>query len=192
MLLHEYRDLFDGMPDWQRRAAALAHRTTDVASFLDGVAQLPGGALAGDADDSEVYTYHPFCQTHTVLHADGAARRLLRDVCGIALRELPEATVCCGFGGSTSLVAPEVARGIAQRKLDNVDSTSATVVVSDNPGCLLHLRMAALASGRTALRTEHVVEVLARRLDALESAATQRGVAASGAPATPANEQKRA
>jgi iron-sulfur cluster protein len=192
MLLHEYHDLFDGMPDWQRRAAALAQRTTDVASFLDGVAQLPAGALAGDADDSAVYTYHPFCQTHTVLHADGAARRLLRDVCGIALRELPEATVCCGFGGSTSLVAPEVASGIVQRKLDNVDSTGATVVVSDNPGCLLHLRMAALASGRTALRTEHVVEVLARRLDALDSAATQRGVAASGAPATPTSEQKRA
>jgi iron-sulfur cluster protein len=190
MMLHEYHHLFDGLPDWQRRASALAQRTIDVASFLDRVARLPEGALAGDADDSPVHTYHPFCQTHAVLHADGAARRLLQDVCGIALRELPEETVCCGFGGSTSLVAPEVARGIVERKLDNVDSTGATVLVSDNPGCLLHLRMAALASGRTALRTAHVVDVLARRLDAL-GAVTQSGVAVSAAPGTPTSPQKR-
>jgi len=191
MAVHEYPHLFDGEPEWQRRAAALAGRTIDVARFLDGVAQLPASALAGEGDASQTYTYHPFCQARTLLHADGASQRLLQGVCGIALRELPEATVCCGFGGSTSVVAPEVARGIVQRKLENVDATGATTLVSDNPGCLLHLRMSALAGGRNALRIAHVIEILARRLDALEAAA-QRGVAVSGAPGTPASAQKRA
>ncbi len=171
MAVHEYPALFDGLPEWRRRAERLARRTLDVATFLARVAQLPDGALATAADPA-TYTYHPFCQTQNVLHADGASRRLLQDVCGIALRELPEATVCCGFGGSTSLVAPEVGRGILQRKLANVDSTGADVLVSDNPGCLLHLRMAAIAGGRRSLRTAHVVEVLARRLDAVDAGAT--------------------
>jgi len=191
MAVHEYPHLFEGEPEWQRRALALAARTIDVARFLDGVAQLPEGALAGECDDSQTYTYHPFCQARTVLHADGASQRLLQGVCGIALRELPEATVCCGFGGSTSVVAPEVARGIVQRKLENVDATAATTLVSDNPGCLLHLRMSALASGRTTLRTAHVVEVLARRLAELERS-PQRNGAPADAPGIPASPQKRA
>ena len=166
MLLHEYPDLFAGDPTWRACAQHLAERTADMATFLDSVARLPDGALA-DHRDSHAYTYHPFCQTRTVLGGDGAARRLLERVCAIELRELPELAVCCGFGGSTSFTAPELGRGMALRKLENVDTSGATVVVSDNPGCLLHLRGAAVAAGRASLRFEHLVEVLARRVDTL-------------------------
>jgi Fe-S oxidoreductase len=86
-------------------------------------------------------------------------------VCGLELRELPEANVCCGFGGSTSFDAPEVARGIVERKLSNIDSTGADVLVTDNPGCVLHLRGAAHASGRR-LRVQHLAEIMAARLEA--------------------------
>jgi Fe-S oxidoreductase len=79
------------------------------------------------------------------------------------VRDLPEAAVCCGFGGSTSLERPEMAREIAARKLDNVAQTDAAVLVTDNPGCLLHLRGAADARGMT-LRVAHVAEILAEQL----------------------------
>ena len=165
MVLHEYASLFASDPELLARAHRLAQRTVDMVTFLDHVAGLPDGALA-DPADTRTYTYHPFCQARTLLHADGAARRLLERVCAISLRELPEATVCCGFGGSTSLIAPELGRGMVERKLANVDSTGATVLVTDNPGCVLHLRGSAAASHRTALHVEHLVETLARRLDA--------------------------
>ncbi|HXA29478.1 MAG TPA: LUD domain-containing protein [Candidatus Angelobacter sp.] len=165
MLLHDYPGLFADDPAWCARAQRLAERTLDMATFLDTVARLPDGALAASGD-TQAYTYHPFCQTRTVLGADGAARRLLEGVCAIQLRELPESSVCCGFGGSTSFTAPELGRGMVLRKLENIDATGATVVVSDNPGCLLHLRGAAFAAGRPSLRFEHLVEVLARRVDA--------------------------
>jgi len=79
------------------------------------------------------------------------------------LEDLPEGEVCCGFGGSTSLDHPQVAREIAERKLDNVAETAATVLVSDNPGCILHLRGVAAARGMP-LRVAHVAELLAERL----------------------------
>jgi len=144
-------------------------------SFLDRVAQLPPRALAGG--DSETIpasrvTYHSFCQSTNVLGIANLAPRLLREVCGLELRELPEAEVCCGFGGSTSLDHPEVAREIARRKLDNVAQAGAATLVTDNPGCLLHLRGAA-AARRLPLRVAHVAEILAERLPSVEEGRTQ-------------------
>jgi Fe-S oxidoreductase len=160
-MVHDYPHLFKDEPAWKARAERLQGRVLDLATFLDTIARLPPGALAGPSN--EVATYHPFCQSLNVLHADGAARRLLTEVCGMELRELAEANVCCGFGGSTSFDAPEVARGIVERKLSNVDSTGADVLITDNPGCILHLRGAADASGRP-LRVRHLAEIMANRL----------------------------
>ena len=63
-------------------------------------------------------------------------RRLIRDVMGLELVELPEAAVCCGFGGSVSGDHPQLAEHILTRKLANVDQTGAKTLVTDNPGSL--------------------------------------------------------
>jgi Fe-S oxidoreductase len=162
---HDYPELFRDHPRWRARAEALAARTLDLLSFLDQVAQLPAGALAGPASRRlPALTYHSFCQSTNILGLQTVARRLLEQVCGLQPRDLPEAEVCCGFGGSTSLQHPEVCREIAQRKLDNVVATGASWLVTDNPGCLLHLRGAAAARG-LPLRVTHIAEVLAACLD---------------------------
>jgi iron-sulfur cluster protein len=161
---HDYAELLADDPGWRARAKALAGRTLDLVSFLDRVARLPAGALARvDQPASPALTYHSFCQSTNVLGIAEAGPRLLREVCGLEVRDLAEGTVCCGFGGSTSLQYPEMARGIAGRKLDNVAATGAAVLVSDNPGCLLHLRGAADARGMT-LRVAHIAELIAERL----------------------------
>jgi iron-sulfur cluster protein len=163
-IAHDYPHLLRDEPDWQARSKRLAERVFDLATFLDRIAGLAPGQLAAGKTADRV-TYHPFCQTRNVLHADGSARRLLQEVCGLELHPLPEADVCCGFGGSTSFEAPEVSQGIVERKLANVDSTQATVLISDNPGCLIHLRGAAHASGRRSLRVRHLANVLADHLE---------------------------
>ena len=79
------------------------------------------------------------------------------------MTDLPRMEVCCGFGGGSSIDHPEVARGIVARKLDNVRSTGASVLCSDNPGCILHLRGAADAAG-LELEVKHIAEVIAEAL----------------------------
>jgi L-lactate dehydrogenase complex protein LldF len=161
-LMHDYGELLRDDPRWRDRANALAARTLDLVSFLERVAQLPTDALRRSREP-ERFTYHSFCHSTHVLGIAGAAPRLLREVCGLELKELPEGEVCCGFGGSTSVDHPEVARAIVMRKLDNVVHTEATVLVTDNPGCLLHLRGAADARG-LRLRVAHLAEILAEGL----------------------------
>jgi len=156
-IAHDYAELLADEPAWRARAERVASRTLDLLSFLDRVADPP--ALPARPPDGPTVTVHSFCQTTNVMGTGDAGRRLLERA-GIPVRELAEAGVCCGFGGSTSLDHPAMAREIAERKLDNVRATGAAVLVTDNPGCLLHLRGAAdVAHDRFVVR--HVAEVLA-------------------------------
>src|SRR5690606_12332019 len=108
-------------------------------------------------------TVHRFCQSGNVLGQRDEMTDLIERVAGVDVEPLPENGVCCGFGGSTSLTAPEVAAGILARKLACVDETGATILVTDNPGCVLHLRGGVDASGRR-IEVLHVAEYLASRL----------------------------
>jgi len=82
---------------------------------------------------------------------------------GLELREMPQSDVCCGFGGSTSLEHGDVSELIMNNKLNNAESTGATVLVSDNPGCLMHLSGGVDASGRK-IRVMHLAQLIAERL----------------------------
>jgi Fe-S oxidoreductase len=127
---------------------------------MDEVVRLAPGALVSEEAVRAPVTYHSFCQSANVLGMAAAPRRLLRDVAGFEIAELPEGTVCCGFGGSTSAMNPEVAAQILDRKLENVVATGAGVLVTDNPGCIMHLRGGIDAKG-LPVRVMHIAEVLA-------------------------------
>jgi len=154
-IAHDYAELLADEPAWQGRAVDIASRTVDLLTFLDRVADPPALPMKNGA---ATVTVHSFCQTTNVMGSGDAGQRLLERA-GIPVRELAERGVCCGFGGSTSIDHPALAEQIAQRKLENVRATGAAVLVTDNPGCLLHLRGAAdVAHDRFAGR--HVAEVL--------------------------------
>jgi L-lactate dehydrogenase complex protein LldF len=161
MIVHDYPHLFQDEPEWLDRASRVAARVIDLTTFLDRVARLKAGALA--VGEFHPVTYHNFCQSHNVLGIRDEPRRLITDVLGLELRELEGAAVCCGFGGSFSIDHPQVSRHIAEQKLANIDATGAPLVITDNPGCIIHLRGTADASGRS-IRVLHVAELVDERL----------------------------
>ncbi len=158
-ILHDYAHVLRGEPAWAARAQRLADRTLDLLSFIDQVASPPP---LEPVSDGRTFTFHSFCQSTNILGISATGPRLLR-LAGLNVVDLPESTVCCGFGGATSIEYPEVGQGIVSRKLDNVRATGADVLCSDNPGCLLHLRGAAQSAGDT-FQVQHIVELLAERV----------------------------
>ena len=58
------------------------------------------------------------------------------------LVELDDEGLCCGSGGSYSLLQPKMARKVRDRKVEAIDRTSPDVVASANPGCSLNLATA--------------------------------------------------
>jgi L-lactate dehydrogenase complex protein LldF len=162
MIIQDYIHLFRNDPGWQRRAIALAAKVRDLTSFLVHDARLEPGALATD-QSSEPITYHDSCQGLNALGLSAEPRYLLTDVLGMQINELNENRLCCGFGGSFGFDFPEVSERLMNSKLDNAAATGARTMVTDNQGCIMHLR-GGCDAGKRPMTVSHIAELIARRM----------------------------
>ena len=167
-LTQDYARLFEDLQQqgWKRRAQVLAEKVMDFASFVDHVLLANGTKLPVRKRNGEhvVVTYHDSCQSINCLGLRTEARQIIQDALGLELREMPQSDVCCGFGGATSIEHGDVSERIMNNKLNNAESTGATVLVADNPGCLMHLRGGVDASGRR-IRVLHLAQLIAELLE---------------------------
>ena len=79
--------------------------------------------------------------------------------------ELDDDGLCCGAGGAYSVIEPELAGQIRDRKLEAIDRaivrSAATVIASANPGCSMHLQQ---ALGDRVVTVRHPIDLLAEAL----------------------------
>ncbi len=166
-IVQDYIRLFEdlGYQGWLRRARVVGEKVIDFANFMQRVVLPSGVKLPMRQLDhgAETITYHDSCQSCNCLGLRSEARHIIQDILGLELREMPQSDVCCGFGGTTSLEHPDVAERLLNNKLNNAESTGATVLVADNPGCLMHLRGGVDANKRP-LRVVHLAQLIAERL----------------------------
>jgi L-lactate dehydrogenase complex protein LldF len=165
-IVQDYLRLFEDVHEegWLKRTQALAEKVVDFTSFmrrvvLPGNVSLPVRQLVPDT----VITYHDSCQSCNCLGLRSEARDILQQVLNVEVQEMPQSDVCCGFGGATSIEHQAVAERLLKNKLKNAESTGATILVSDNPGCLMHLRGGVDVSGRR-MRVMHLAQLLAEQL----------------------------
>jgi glycolate oxidase iron-sulfur subunit len=109
-------------------------KVRDVNEFLDQLGPIrPTGRIELTA------AYHDACHLGHAQKIREAPRRLLAQVPGLTLRELPETEICCGSAGTYNLNQPEMAGRLIRRKLENVLATGAQIVLASNAGCLLQI-----------------------------------------------------
>ncbi len=117
-------------------------RAVDVHEWLaTNAARLPRARRAA-AGGAPVVVQDP-CHLRHVQHAHEHVRTVLRPYVR-ELRELDDEGMCCGAGGSYSILHADEARAIRERKVASIARSGAAVVASANPGCLLHLQAAGL------------------------------------------------
>lgn len=100
---------------------------------------------------------HIPCTQRAVVQSDGALRALLARIPDLDLVELPD-TGCCGAAGTYMFDQPARARALRQPLLDALAASGATLLLSANIGCRLHVAMA------TAIPIRHPLEFLAEHL----------------------------
>jgi glycolate oxidase iron-sulfur subunit len=152
--MKEYGDWLPDDPEVVR----LAGRTRDVIELLAD-ADLPLGPLPLTA------TYHDACH---LAHGQGIRREpraLLGRIPGLRLIDLPDSELCCGSAGIYNLLEPDMADRLLERKIASIVETTARVVATANPGCMLQIAKGARARGLD-LQALHPVEILARSVDA--------------------------
>ncbi|QKW10051.1 (Fe-S)-binding protein [Streptomyces sp. NA04227] len=105
-------------------------------------------------------TYHPTCHSLRGLRSGDRPLRLLREVRGIDLVELPEAESCCGFGGTFALKNAATSTAMLADKMTCVRETGAEVLSAADNSCLMHIGggLTRLSSG---VRSVHLAEILA-------------------------------
>jgi L-lactate dehydrogenase complex protein LldE len=110
-------------------------------------------------------TYHATCHSLRVTHVGDAPLRLLRNVRGLELVELPAADECCGFGGTFSVKNADTSLAMLDDKCAAIESTGASTCSAVDGSCLLHIGGGLERKG-SGVRALHLAEILASTEDA--------------------------
>jgi len=155
MLTEHYPKLLEG--EWQERAIALAEKTYELTSFLADVVKLD---KAPDIlTQMPTVTYHDSCAGLRELGIKEQPRKLLRELCEVDIKEMQQADVCCGFGGTFCAKMPDISGKMVDDKLRDAVATGAGMITGGDLGCLLNIAGRARREG-IDIEVRHVAELL--------------------------------
>ncbi|EAU41716.1 predicted Fe-S oxidoreductase [Fulvimarina pelagi HTCC2506] len=161
MIKTHYPQLFAGDPNWGPRAESLSAKTFELVSFLTDVLGVDEVA----ASHSGTVTYHDACAGLRELGVREQPRQLLKSVSGLTLKELPDANVCCGFGGTFCVKYPNISNVMVTKKANRIAETGAETLLAGDLGCLMNMD-GKLKRTDATVAVRHVAEVLAGMTDA--------------------------
>jgi L-lactate dehydrogenase complex protein LldE len=145
-----------GDPGLEAAVAQVAPTVYELSQFLVDVLEVTD---VGAAFPHRV-TYHPTCHSLRLLGVADRPRRLLEQVRGLTLVDLPAAEECCGFGGTFAVKNADVSVAMGADKARHVRDTAAEVLVAGDSSCLMHIG-GVLSRQRSGVRVMHLAEVLA-------------------------------
>lgn len=159
MMKTRYPDLFAGTPD-AGRAEAVAARVVELCDFLHRVLAVE----LTDQGPSVCVAMHHSCSARRALGPDPVegANALLGQLVGVAVVDHDHAHECCGFGGTFAVKQPTLSAAIAADKAFAIAASGATMLLSQDMGCLLNIEGTAGRAGY-AYECRHIAELLLRR-----------------------------
>jgi L-lactate dehydrogenase complex protein LldE len=160
MIKEHYPLLFAGDREWRPRAEALSAKTFELLSFLVDVR----GMSEVDATFAGTVTYHDSCSGLRELGVREQPRRLLQSVAGLQLKELKDAHVCCGFGGTFCIKYADISNAIVEEKTAAIAASGAATLLAGDLGCLMNMA-GKLQRQDIPVHVRHVAEVLAGMTD---------------------------
>jgi glycolate oxidase iron-sulfur subunit len=155
----EYGHLLKDDPLYAARAARISELTRDLSEWLPEISTRLSGKLdARSVAQAGTMAFHPPCTLQHGQQLRGGVEKHLQAL-GFNIKVTgAEAHLCCGSAGTYSVVNPDLAHQLRDRKLGHLQATFAgtapDLIVSANMGCITHLQ-----SG-TSTSVRHWVEVL--------------------------------
>lgn len=158
MVRQFYPELFAGQPE-EPEARTLGSKVWEFSAFLSHA--LAGKNLEGKF--SGRVSFHNSCHSFRELQLEHEVPNLIRQIDGCELLLPQREPVCCGFGGLFSVKFAPIAETMAKSRLEVYAELGIDVLISNDPGCIMHLRQEA---GRLGMPFEilHLAEFLDRVL----------------------------
>jgi glycolate oxidase iron-sulfur subunit len=149
-MVKEYAHALRHEPAYAERAARIASMTRDLCELLPELALALKERIRPEG--TPTLALHSPCTLQHGQRISGVEAQL--KALGFQVRQPTESHLCCGSAGTYSVLQPELANSLRDRKLACIDALEPGCIVSSNIGCIQHL-----ASG-TATPVKHWIEVL--------------------------------
>ena len=150
----EYGHILKDDPAYADKAARISALTRDLSELLPELVEPLRKQVAAQAEEVGQVAFHPPCTLQHGQQLRGGVEQHLGAL-GFQIKTATcEAHLCCGSAGTYSVLQPEIAYQLRDRKLGHLNEMAPEVIVSANIGCITHLQ-----SG-TATPVRHWVELL--------------------------------
>ncbi|MCU7852073.1 MAG: (Fe-S)-binding protein [Candidatus Thiodiazotropha sp. (ex Monitilora ramsayi)] len=157
MMKHHYPDLFFGKPE-HAKAVDVADRVWELTGFLTDVLNIK----LKDLGEPLRVALHTSCSTRREMGMAHAGESLLAQLDAVEVVEQTHKAECCGFGGSFAVKQPEISSAMVRDKTEALRATEASLVVSQDSGCLMNIGGAIEHQGEGP-KTQHIAEFLWER-----------------------------
>ena len=147
----EYGHLLRHEPAYAAKAARISELTRDLSELLPQlVPALRGKVRAAPG----LLAFHPPCTLQHGQQLRGGVEQHLGEL-GFEVRVASnDSHLCCGSAGTYSVLHPDIATTLRDRKLGVLGELQPRAIISANVGCITHLQ------GGTATPVKHWIEIL--------------------------------
>lgn len=165
-ILTEYDHLLHEDPQWRDDAVWFADRVIDISDLLVRAGRSLDFSQGQQAGEPPVtITYQDSCHLRNVMRSADAPRKLMRSVEGAQYVEMKNADRCCGSAGIYNITQPVMAGQILDHKMEHVEATGASYLLTSNPGCLLQMKHGIEEQGLgKQMKAVHIVDFLHERM----------------------------
>ena len=147
----DYGHILRDDPLYAAKAARISALTRDLSELLPELVEPLRSQVSAKAGQ---IAFHPPCTLQHGQQLRGGVEKHLGDL-GFQIKVAScEAHLCCGSAGTYSVLQPDIAYQLRDRKLGNLGEMKPAVIASANIGCITHLQ-----SG-TETPVRHWVELL--------------------------------
>jgi glycolate oxidase iron-sulfur subunit len=149
--VREYGHHLQHDPAYAEKAERISGLTRDLSELLPDLVPVLKDKVR---PQTGVFAYHPPCTLQHGQKLRGGVEQGMAAL-GFTVRlALNESHLCCGSAGTYSVLHPDIAHTLRDRKLGHLDALQPQAILSANIGCIQHLQ------GGTELPVRHWIEVL--------------------------------
>lgn len=158
--LKDYASLLRDDNKYRDAAKKFEDKVRDISEILvEFPPPKPTHSFATASGKPATATYHDACHLAHAQRVTNPPRQLLSWLDGLNIIPLPESDMCCGAAGTYNLSQPDMAMQLAERKIQHIQSTGASLCITGNVGCAMQIQSEAARLG-VELIVKHPVEVL--------------------------------
>ncbi|MES2531794.1 MAG: glycolate oxidase subunit GlcF [Pseudomonadota bacterium] len=139
--VREYGHILQDDAAYAPKARRISQLTRDLSELLPELVPALRGRMRADAGhEAGVVAYHPPCTLQHGQKLRGGVETHMRALGFDVQVARSESHLCCGSAGTYSVLQPEIAYPLRDRKLGHLNQLQPKAIVSANIGCITHLQ----------------------------------------------------